>query len=83
MGRFIEGITQKCIVSGCNKEANHYDGILLKSRDAVSAGFCDNHWYITKCPNLFGIKYCYGIFDKSMGLITKKQKINETKANKH
>ena len=68
MDRFIEGKTEKCIVAHCGKEAIHWDGIVLKSRDAVSAGFCDFHWFITQCPNSFGIKGCFGVYSKDLGI---------------
>ncbi len=78
MSRFVEGKTKICVVGGCDKDAVHYDGILVKSRDAVSAGFCEHHWFITQCPNTFGIKNCYGVFDKSLGLLPLNHKIQPT-----
>jgi hypothetical protein len=66
--KFIQGKTEKCIVGNCGKDAVHHDGVLLKSRDVVIAGFCEHHWFITKCPNFKGIKNCYGIFYKGLGI---------------
>lgn len=60
------GKTKKCCVSGCNKDASKWDGFLLKSRDKISAGFCEHHWMITVCPNAFNKKGCFGIFHKGL-----------------
>lgn len=68
MNRNIIGVTVNCIVGGCGKVATNFDGFVLKSRDAVRAGFCEHHWFITKCPNFKGIKNCYGIFNKQLGI---------------
>ena len=54
--------TKECIK--CGRDATAWGGYLLKSRDYVKAGFCELH-YNSPCPNLFGKKGVYGIFNKS------------------
>lgn len=60
--------TKYCCIRGCNREASSWDGLLIKSRDKVKAGFCDEHTGIP-CPNSFNIRGCYGIYDKTLQLI--------------
>jgi hypothetical protein len=60
--------TKYCYVKDCNREATSWEGKLLKSRDRVLAGVCDEHTGIP-CPNLFGIPGVVGIYDKSLQLI--------------
>lgn len=73
MNRFIYGRTEYCCV--CYKIAVHYNGWLIKSRDAVVAGFCDEH--APTEPNLkgtYGQHNYRGIYNKEMGFTTKKLK---------
>ena len=70
MKKLIVGKTDICIVRNCGKQAIKWDGFLVKSRDAVSAGFCEHHWFHTQCPNFGGIKNCYGTYDKSLNIST-------------
>jgi hypothetical protein len=65
-----------CCVSGCSREASSWEGVLVKSRDRVKAGFCDEHTGIP-CPNIFGIPKCYGIYNKSLMLIGERRQGNE------
>lgn len=60
--------TLRCIVYGCRNLAVTHAGFVIKSRDKVSAGFCDNHLGIP-CPNAFGKRDCYGLYDKAIGII--------------
>ncbi len=76
MNRLIIGKTKMCVVNKCEKEAVKYDGFLLKSRDAVSAGFCEHHWFLIQCPNFRGIKNCFGIFNKNLGILPTKENKN-------
>ncbi len=60
--------TKYCIYKGCSREATIWRGKLIKSRDFVSAGFCEEHQE-KKCINLFGKYGVHGIYDKSIQLI--------------
>ena len=60
--------TKYCCISGCNREATTWEGKLIKSRDFVRAGFCEEHTG-KPCPNIFGKKDCYGIYNKNLQLI--------------
>lgn len=73
----IIGKTKMCCVGKCDKEAVKHDGFLLKSRDAVSAGFCEHHWFLIQCPNFRGIKNCFGVFDKGLGLVEKRSPLTD------
>jgi hypothetical protein len=42
--------TKYCCIRGCNREASSWDGLLIKSRDKVKAGFCDEHTGIWLLP---------------------------------
>jgi hypothetical protein len=71
MSRFIEGRTKYCIAKGCVNPATSWHGILVKSRDAILCGWCRNHKE-TECPKVFNIPDCYGVYDKSIELKTKR-----------
>jgi len=60
--------TKKCCIGACQNLATVWKGELVKSRDRVVAGFCENH-KDTKCPNAFGKAGVYGLYDKTFGLI--------------
>ncbi len=60
--------TKFCVHGDCHKEAVIWIGYLVKSRDKVSAGFCDEH-SSTECRNVFGKKGCHGLYDKSLQLV--------------
>lgn len=55
-------------MSGCQNIATSWTGNVIKSRDVVIAGFCDKHKF-TKCVNAFGKIGCFGLYDKTLGLI--------------
>jgi hypothetical protein len=71
MSRFIEGRTKKCYVNGCDKPAVKWHGILVKSRDAILCGWCEDHKDI-ECPKLFNIPDCYGVYNKQIELKVRK-----------
>ncbi len=56
--------TLNCIVKTCKNKAIFWNGFLLKSRDKVIAGFCEEHKN-TECINAFKITNCFGIYDKT------------------
>lgn len=60
--------TLRCIVYGCRNLAVDHAGFVIKSRDRVSAGFCENHLDVP-CPNAFGKRDCYGLYDKAIGIL--------------
>jgi len=64
MNRFIYGRTEYCCV--CYKIAVHYNGWLIKSRDAVVAGFCDEH-----APTEPNLKGTYGSTITEVSIIKK------------
>ena len=59
------GKTKYCIAKDCNRQATVWRGKLIKSRDYVSAGFCEEHDGMP-CPNLFGKKDVYGLYNKEL-----------------
>jgi len=59
--------TKYCSVVNCNREATSWEGLLIKSRDYVKRGVCDEHTGMP-CPNLFNKKGVYGIYDKTLQL---------------
>ena len=72
----IVGCTHRCIVNKCMNIATHWTGNVLKSRDHVLAGFCDEHRN-TKCNNAFGKAGCYGTYDKQFGLLSLNEEPDE------
>lgn len=53
--------TKYCCFGSCGKEATTWIGYLIKSRDRVSAGFCDEHNAVEK-------KF-HGYYDKTFQLV--------------
>ncbi len=62
MSRFIYGKTKNCCK--CYKLATNWNGWLIKSRDGVEAGFCDEH-----IPDKNDKKKLRGIYNKQMEVI--------------
>lgn len=59
--------TERCVKHNCRREATEFKGFLIKSRDKVIAGFCEEH-LPPEIGNFLGKKGCYGIYDKDYGL---------------
>lgn len=71
MSRFIFGRTEFCCK--CYGIATNWNGWLIKSRDGVVAGFCEEHK--PEAPNIkttYGSHNLRGIYDKKMGFKEKK-----------
>jgi hypothetical protein len=65
MGRFIYGRTEKCCE--CYAIATNWSGWLIKSRDGIVAGFCNEHKPAGKKYTTFGSHNLRGIYNKNMG----------------
>ena len=70
--RFVVGYTDLCCK--CERKASWYDGhYLLKSRDAVGAGFCNLHRIKDEA------KLIIGVYDDGFGLVSNKSKARRIK----
>jgi len=75
MSRFIYGRTEKCCK--CYAIATNWSGWLIKSRDGIVAGFCEEHKPNEKIYTTFGNHNLRGIYDKQMGETAKKLKSSD------
>ena len=64
MGRFIFGKTKNCCI--CYKKATVWNGWLIKSRDGIVAGFCEEHKPQEEKRNVYDKENLRGIYNKEM-----------------